>query len=77
MLPQRQLNQTTVDNPTLPGDQWTYARPLTDVELGMLALQFNKESPGYICTCASCVRKTTCVLAYDSYNTNGDCLYDK
>jgi len=28
-------------------------------------------------TCDSCPRAPICTLAFDLYNTNGDCLYDK
>jgi hypothetical protein len=29
------------------------------------------------CTCERCGAALICNLAYDSYNTNGDCLLDK
>lgn len=38
--------------------------------------QFYKEEKSE-CTCDYCVSALFCSLAYDRYNTGGDCLYEK
>lgn len=30
-----------------------------------------------VCTCEGCPLERTCAFAWDTYNTNGDCLADK
>lgn len=43
----------------------------------LLREQFKKEFPKTKCTCDYCIDVTVCNLAYESYNTDGDCLLSK
>ena len=38
---------------------------------------FLQDHPVEPCTCDSCLDVTRCALAYDDYNTAGDCLLSK
>lgn len=38
---------------------------------------FRKEQGSAECTCDYCIDVTRCSLAYDGYNTGGDCLLAK
>lgn len=49
----------------------------TMVELIAKRSDFYKENQKSICTCDGCALIAVCSLVYDSYNTSGDCLYDK
>ena len=69
-----------------PDDQWTLVRELTDEELTELrnkSIAWIKQyAPNmvrnvYDFTCEECPRKRICYLVYDTYNFDGDCLYDK
>lgn len=64
-------------------DEWTWKTPVTDEQLQQLRLEFweHFRNAKYIspkaCTCDGCPRERICVLSWDTYNTDGDCLYDK
>ena len=64
-------------------DEWTREKPLTTSELATyreLKRQHLLEVYGHTlegCTCDECSRAPICHLAFDGYNTNGDCLYEK
>ncbi len=66
-----------------PSNEWLWATPLTDEELAQARAEaIAKESQsiggaldGY--TCDTCPMAPRCSLAFDSYNTEGDCLYEK
>lgn len=66
-----------------PADDWLWAVPLTAEELtatraAAVAYQAEHfgEAPDHY-TCDGCPLAPRCSLAFDSYNTEGDCLYDK
>ena len=64
-------------------DEWTREKPLSEDELATLRKECVKreEDLGGRClrkfTCDECSRASICRLAFDGYNTNGDCLYEK
>lgn len=66
-----------------PNDPWTLPSPMTEPELVLLEQRCRTDlaalgvGESVKITCSDCARRATCVLAFDSYNTNGDCLYDK
>ena len=53
-----------------------YARHNSVPEIIELRKSF-QDNAGSACTCDNCAAVTICSLAYDLYNTNGDCIYDK
>ena len=60
-------------------DRWTYRVPRTPEQLAeerRASLEWwgGADQPF---TCDGCPRASVCVLAFDPYNTHGDCLYDK
>jgi len=64
-------------------DQWLRKEPLTQEQLSTFrkeqverAGQVLKTAPDKF-TCDGCGLASVCTLAFDSYNTDGDCLYDK
>ena len=73
----------------LPDDQWTWERMSSPSELRIARERSLREvriigSPEYAdkvdkegFTCDDCSHAALCVLAFDSYNTNGDCLLEK
>jgi hypothetical protein len=66
-----------------PKDRWLFAEPLSDSELNVVRLKAEVGSmdvrgrPVGEFNCFACKLQRRCVLAYDSWNTNGDCLLDK
>lgn len=65
-------------------DPWLYVVPRTDDELRAEraeSIAWHAEHHGRIIdrgfTCDNCPMKAICSLAFDGYNTEGDCLYDK
>ena len=67
-----------------PTDEWLYVEPLTDEQLKAdrdLVIRRNSEFVKYdvnqVYTCDNCVLANRCSLAFDIYNTNGDCLLSK
>lgn len=64
-------------------DDWTYRFERSERRLQVDRLKFAENieernlNPATVCTCDGCSRRRICTLAYDGYNTNGDCLYDK
>lgn len=63
-------------------DAWTREIPLRPAELIKYREQQNKHNDelGHHpekYTCDECDRAPKCKLAFDSYNTEGDCLYSK
>jgi len=67
---------------TEEADPWSWQEPSTprqllDSRAASVLLNGQKaESIGYF-TCDNCTHAAKCVLAFDSYNTNGDCLASK
>lgn len=67
----------------LADDPWTWREPVSDDELEAARADslawLNREDHTHEgpFTCDDCPRKAVCVLAFDPYNTEGDCLYDK
>lgn len=66
-----------------PSNQWLWAVPLTDAELAEdrramvdMAIGMFGDPPEHF-TCDECPLAPRCSLAFDSYNTEGDCLYEK
>jgi MoaA/NifB/PqqE/SkfB family radical SAM enzyme len=63
-------------------DQWKKEPPYTDKQLRDIRsrllkyLNYTPTLHGGI-TCDKCEGKAACRLAYDAYNTNGDCLLEK
>ena len=62
-------------------DQWVRAVPLTEEELEeeKVKLREHYAPHGFDIgtTCEECGLRFTCKLAFDAYNTNGDCLLSK
>lgn len=66
-----------------PSNEWLWATPLTDAELAedrrtavdLIAGMYD-EAPNRF-TCDDCPMAVHCTLAFDVYNTDGDCLYEK
>jgi hypothetical protein len=61
-----------------PIDQWTL--PLSSLQQIVAKVKFVEEFGNIkLATCHECVRKDAnrCVLQYDWYNTDGDCLLSK
>lgn len=64
-------------------DPYTRETPITDEQLAEerksvvreYLEDFGKEIESF--TCDNCARAKICWLAFDTYNTNGDCLYEK
>jgi hypothetical protein len=70
--------------PTIPqGTQtisWIRPKPLTPEQLAdyrVDQIKRNDDGPSTVFTCDGCSQAPTCTLAFDAYNTNGDCLLDK
>lgn len=63
-----------------PSNQWLWAVPLTDAELAQArraSLEFLDWPADLRFTCDGCPLAPRCSLAFDPYNTEGDCLYEK
>jgi hypothetical protein len=61
-------------------DQWTRSVPLTEEGVANLRQEAVKTQNLRLdikLTCDDCSRANVCTLAFDQYNTDGDCLYDK
>lgn len=56
-------------------DDWYMPRGI--IELLPLRQDFFENNEPCQCTCDTCIDVTRCSLAYDFYNTNGDCLLYK
>jgi hypothetical protein len=56
-------------------DGWYHKRGVK--ELLPLREDFLKKTRNAVCTCDTCIDVTRCDLAYDMYNTDGDCLLEK
>lgn len=63
---------------TDPNDRWLWKEPMTEIELLRSRLEIieNQMYRGKL-TCCECGLANKCTLAFDSYNTNGDCLLSK
>lgn len=46
-------------------------------EIIEMKTKFEKDQPGLECTCETCRNALCCGLAFDPYNTSGDCLLEK
>jgi len=66
---------------TLLADPYTLACPRTEEELKVYRATIDAaaQADGYAAgnNCDGCARRYVCVLAFDPYNTDGDCLYSK
>ena len=84
------MPETNEKRETLPDDEWTWARISTPDELAKLrvesVLQMEQtcENGEYLdrmrsvgFTCDHCSHAPKCVLAFDNYNIDGDCLLEK
>lgn len=65
-----------------PNDEWMWKTPLTPEELAGLEEEsrFHAKAEGIDFeryTCKDCSLRTLCTLAFDDYNTDGDCLLEK
>jgi len=47
------------------------------LETANMAIKHWSEACGEKVTCVECNQRNTCSLAWDLYNTNGDCLAEK
>lgn len=66
----------------VPVDEWTRETALTPDELAayrkkMVELGDELGHSPWDYTCDRCSRAAICKLAFDGYNTDGDCLYSK
>lgn len=65
--------------PVEPGDPWT--RTVARTPAQMTALRKVRAAAACLehdeFTCDHCERAPVCVLAFDAYNTKGDCLWEK
>lgn len=66
---------------TLTYDPYTLACPRTEDELKVYRDTIDASAQAEGCrvgdNCDDCVRRYVCMLVFDPYNTDGDCLYDK
>lgn len=64
-----------------PKNEWLWAVALTPEELQQTRLEavsaWPWDAPPEKYTCDECALALRCSLAFDSYNTDGDCLYEK
>lgn len=60
-----------------PEDEWTWLEPLTDAEDAELVAAVDREDSAEAYTCYDCPARRTCALAWETYNTDGDCLAEK
>jgi len=63
-----------IENIEIP-DEWY--REHTVPELITLRDNFIYVLHNWEYTCYKCLNVTKCALAYDAYNTNGECLFEK
>lgn len=75
--------EPVIDRPTDPDNRWLWAQPLTAEQLAALrkrrvaiASEMRGEAPAEF-TCDQCTLAPRCTLAFDAYNVDGDCLYEK
>lgn len=67
------------DGPVESGDQFLLVNPRSPAKLAVirqLSLEHNFEDAACF-TCDDCEGAPRCLLAFDFYNTNGDCLASK
>jgi hypothetical protein len=70
-------------NPEIYLDEWTFRLALTPraLEYVISSAEAGNEHVESIhrasFTCYDCTRASVCTLAFDSYNTQGDCLWSK
>lgn len=63
-------------------DQWTRVEPFSNDELEARMTDFEQAHEEYgtkdvTCTCAGCPRERICNLSWDTYNTQGECVWRK
>lgn len=76
---QRSKPAFLVRRSTQPHDEYLWADPLTPQELSDFRAWMNSypdDNPDEF-TCDNCPHAASCVLAFDNYNTDGYCLYEK
>lgn len=71
------------DPETVPGNRWLLKVPRTPAQMKAFrktviarVAEITGTSPAKF-TCDDCKIANICTLAFDGYNTDGDCLYDK
>lgn len=60
--------------------RWERETPLAPEEVAAYRAEVvasQEGDPATVLTCDACSRVNTCMLAFDTYNTNGDCLAEK
>jgi hypothetical protein len=64
---------------TSPDDEWSdMFPPLTLAQMRRLEeLALEDNAPEVTMTCSTCTAASVCALAFDPYNTDGDCLMTK
>lgn len=65
-----------------PEDEWLFAKERTEEEVqadreSMFGIMAEFKTPYEYITCDKCVLRLRCTIAYDTYNTNGNCLLEK
>lgn len=67
-----------------PNNQWDWLNPMTPEELAEYRKQQIEWARKLIVfgstpefTCDNCVHANKCTLAFNAYNTDGDCLWEK
>lgn len=71
---------TPADEPVDYPDPWTLTVPWDDADLAAErshVIDHHGMPADVVFTCDDCARANVCVLAFDPYNTDGDCLYNK
>lgn len=58
-------------------EPWMHKEPIGVEELTRLIEGFRHEMGTVECTCETCDIQNKCTLAWDYYNTDGDCLLMK
>ena len=61
-------------------NRWLWAEPSTGEQMKdqlALGMKMCPNTKPEDFTCTNCIIKRACILAFDQYNLNGDCLYEK
>jgi hypothetical protein len=71
------------DPKTVPGNRWLLKVPRTPAQMKAFrkvqlarAVEISGKAPAKF-TCDGCRIANICTLAFDAYNVEGDCLYEK
>ena len=80
VCPGQKATHLVLGLPTDPEDRWLFAEPRSPEKMAEYRAEMIAEHggpEGFKFTCDDCCLAPRCTLTWDSYNTNGDCLYGK